>query len=130
MDYSGGCCFATTRSHRPGFPPGLAAYRLARRPRPCCRPLTPTAAKHDALREPPGWDGAHSPGGECCATLLSDRVMRGSTYRAQCVGRMADESLQLKAVKLKLDLHPSRTNDILAGVRQQLDLMLMRCVPP
>jgi hypothetical protein len=40
---------------------------------------------------------------------------------------MADEALQLTAVKLKLDLHPSRTNDIVAGVCQQLDLMLMRC---
>lgn len=52
-------------------------------------------------------------------------------------GRMkkADEALQLTAVKLKLDLHPSRTNDIVTGVCQQLDLMLMRCdsalkIPP
>lgn len=43
---------------------------------------------------------------------------------------MEGEALQLTAVKLKLDLHPSRTNDVLAGVRQQLDLMVMRCGRP
>lgn len=43
---------------------------------------------------------------------------------------MSESCLHRSRARFAIDLHPSTSGNVLKGVREQLSLLLIRCVPP